>query len=58
MLTRKQVEKFQAIYKKYYGKNISYEKAYESGSQLIHLLDLLFEFDFKNNKFRPRVYKK
>lgn len=42
MLTPAQVKKFQEIYFKRFGKEISYEEASEQGAQLINALRIIF----------------
>lgn len=41
MLTDEQIKKFQSIYKKRFGKEISKEEALESGTKLVSLLALI-----------------
>ncbi len=43
MLSNEQIEKYQAIYKKYYGKEISREEAYEQGIKFIRLIKLIYK---------------
>jgi hypothetical protein len=42
-LTEKQVKEFQEIYKKEFGEEISYEKAYEKGTNLVQLFEAVFK---------------
>ena len=42
MLSDKQIETFQAVYKTKFGKEISREEAYEKGSKLINLIKLAY----------------
>lgn len=43
MLTSEQVTKFQIIYKKRFGKEISREEAYEKGEKLFRLVNLIYK---------------
>ena len=43
MLSDEQVLKFQMLYKKRFGKEISREKAYEQGIKLIRLVELIYK---------------
>jgi len=43
MLTRSQVEKFQEIYKKEYGKEISYGDALENAIKLIEMIRQIYK---------------
>jgi len=43
MLTREQVEKFQAIYKKQFGKEISYQDALASGISLVRMMKIIYQ---------------
>ena len=42
MLSDEQIEKFQKLYKKHFGKVISREEAYEQGAKLIRLIELIY----------------
>jgi hypothetical protein len=42
MLTDEQVTKFQSLYKKRFGKEISREDAYEQGIKLIRIVKLIY----------------
>jgi hypothetical protein len=43
MLSDEQITKYQTLYKKRYGKEISREKAYEQGVKLIRLIELIYK---------------
>ena len=43
MLSDEQIKKFQILYKKHFGKEISREEAYEKGANLIRLVELIYK---------------
>jgi len=43
MLSDERIAKYQAIYKKYYGKEISREDALEQGTKLIRMMQLIYK---------------
>jgi len=43
MLSDEQIKKFQMLYKKYFGKEISKEEAYEEGAKLLRLVELIYK---------------
>lgn len=43
MLSDEQIKKFQAIYKKRFGKEISREEVYEKGAKLMRLIELVYK---------------
>ena len=43
MLTENEVSKFQELYRKRFGKEISREEAYEQGAKLIRLVELIYK---------------
>ena len=43
LLDNEQITKFQTLYKKRFGKEISREKAYEQGVKLIRLVELTYK---------------
>lgn len=43
MLSNEQITKFQALWKNRFGKEISREEAYEKGSKLIRLVELIYK---------------
>lgn len=43
MLSEEQIRKFQTLYKKHFGKEISREKAYEKGANLVRLVELIWK---------------
>jgi len=43
MLSDEQIRKFQMLYKKHFGKEISQEEAYEKGANLIRLVELIYK---------------
>lgn len=56
MLSDEQVREFQAIYKNRFGKRISRKKAYEKGTKLVRLMEMIYkpmtEAEYK--KFKKR----
>jgi len=42
-LTEEQITKFQILYQKHFGEEISREKAYEEGIKLVHLMKLIYK---------------
>ncbi|OGI97309.1 hypothetical protein A3A11_01420 [Candidatus Nomurabacteria bacterium RIFCSPLOWO2_01_FULL_43_15] len=57
MLSEKAIEEFQEIYKKKFGKEISYQDASENGQRLVNLFKILWESDRKD-KQKQRRFKK
>jgi hypothetical protein len=55
MLTEKEIQNYQEIYKKEFGKNISKQEAIEAGQNLVNLFSLLLKIDKRNN---PENYTK
>lgn len=43
MMSDEQITKYQMLYKKRYGKEISREEAYEQGVKLIRLVELIYQ---------------
>ena len=43
MLTDEHITKFRNLYKKRFGKDISWEEAYEKGIKLIHMVELIYK---------------
>jgi len=43
MLSDEQVEKFQALYKKHFGEELSKEEAYEKGAKLLRMVQLVYK---------------
>ena len=43
ILSEEQIKEFQTIYKSYYGKEISHDEAYEQGSKLIQLIEIIYK---------------
>lgn len=43
MLSKQAIMEYQAIYKKVYGEDISYEQAMEKGTQLLRLFQLIYQ---------------
>ena len=43
MLSDEQIRKFQMLYKKHFGKEISREEAYEKGVKLVRLVELIYK---------------
>lgn len=48
MLSDEQITKFQTLYKKHFGKEISQKEAREQGSKLIRLIGLVYKPITKN----------
>ena len=42
-LTEEEITKFQTLYKKHFGKEISREQAYEEGVKLLRLMQLIYK---------------
>lgn len=42
-LTREQVEKFQSIYRKQFGKEISYQDVLDRGYKLVRLMKIIYQ---------------
>ena len=42
-LTDKQIEKFQLIYRRVFGKSISREEAIDKGIKLVHLMEIIYK---------------
>lgn len=49
-LSDESIEKFQRIFKEYYGNEISKQEALEQGLRLVNFMKLLIEIDL-NNKY-------
>ncbi len=43
MLTEEQIKKFQSLYRKRFGKEISKEEAYDQGIKLVRLLEITYK---------------
>lgn len=43
MLSKKQIKKFQIIYKKHFGKKISKKETVEKGVKLVRLVELIYK---------------
>lgn len=43
MLTKDEIVKYQKIYKKIYGKELSFEQALEQGTKLMRLVSLIYK---------------
>ena len=43
MISSEQIKKFQGLYKKHFGKEISREEAYEKGAKLIRFVELIYK---------------
>jgi len=50
MLIGEEIKEYQKIYKKVYGKDISYKKAEESGGKLVRFFQLLLDIDNRNKR--------
>ncbi|OGZ78705.1 MAG: hypothetical protein A2528_03380 [Candidatus Staskawiczbacteria bacterium RIFOXYD2_FULL_37_9] len=42
MLSEERIAKFQALYKKHFGKELSKEDAYEKGAKLVRMVQLVY----------------
>jgi len=58
MLSDEQIIKYQTLYKKRFGKEISREETYEQGAKLIRLIELIYkpmtEAEYQNLQERRR----
>lgn len=54
-LSDKSIKEFQEIFKKEYGKEISYEEAAESGEQLVGFFKLLYDCEVKDLKRKEKL---
>jgi hypothetical protein len=54
-LSKELVEKFQKIFKEQYGKEMSYEDAYESGSKLVGLFEILMKGQMEENRRNEKL---
>ena len=52
-LSRESVLKWQKLFKEEYGKEFTYEEAYEAAHNLVGFFDLLLKIDMRNN---PQKY--
>lgn len=50
LLTDEQITKFQMLYKKHFGKEISRDEAYEKGARLVRLIELIYMPKVKSQK--------
>ena len=64
MLNRSQVEKFQEIYRREYGKEISYEEALENAIKLVEMVRQIYKpikkedyENFINDSWKTKNYK-
>jgi hypothetical protein len=59
VISDKQIEKFQEIYRNYYGSEISKEEAYEQGMKLIRMLKVIYHPITKEEfeKYSPKLNK-
>ncbi len=58
MLSEEQITKFQILYRNRFGKEISREEAYEKGSKLIRLVELIYKPMTKNDYKRLQKRRK
>jgi len=49
-LSKEAIEEFKKIWKEDFGKEISDQEAYESGSNLVNFFKLLYEIDQRNKR--------
>jgi len=54
-LSRERILEWQRIFKKEYGKEFTYEEAYEAAHNLVGFFDLLLKVDMREN---PQNYNK
>jgi len=52
-LSDKSIEKYRAIHKNNFGEEISFEEAREQGTNLVRFIELLIEWDSKDNGNSP-----
>ena len=50
MLSEKDIKKFQGIYKKEFGKEISKQEASEQGAKVVNLMKIILKHDGKTSK--------
>ena len=43
MISSEQIKKFQGLYKKHFGKEISSEEAYQSATKLLRLVEIIYK---------------
>jgi hypothetical protein len=58
MLSEEQITKFQTLYRNRFGKEISREEAYEKGTKLIRLVELIYKPMTKNDYKRLQKRRK
>ncbi|MHB8579139.1 MAG: hypothetical protein ACYDA4_04665 [Ignavibacteriaceae bacterium] len=63
MISNEQIKKFQVLYKKHFGEELSTEEAYQSGAKLIGLIELTYKLKTKEEfrmveRRRVEIYKK
>lgn len=56
-LTTEQVEQFQSLYRKRFGRDISKKNAYEQGVKLLQLLGAVYQPVTKNDYEKANKYK-
>ena len=54
-LSDKSIKEFQKIFKKEYGKEISYKKAAESGERLVGLFKILYDCEIKDSQRKEKL---
>ena len=56
-LSKEQIEEFKTIYKKEFGKEISDSEAYEQGTKLVRLLEILHKENCKHEFMKKHTIK-
>lgn len=54
-ISKERVKEFQELYKKEYGKDLSYDEAYDAATRLVGLADILFDMYVKDKKRKMRL---
>lgn len=58
MLTEKQISKFQELYKKNFGKEISRDEALEKGIKIVELIKLVYQPNIAPAIQKPRFFSR
>jgi len=58
MLSEKQINKFQEIYKKRFSKEISFKEAYEEGAKLVQLMRIIYKPISKHDLDQLKIRRK
>jgi hypothetical protein len=54
-LSEERIKEFQEIYKKEFGKEISYEEAADSARRLMNLVELMYKIEFKDRERKEKL---